>query len=153
MTEPTLEPAPDSAASRPTPSVWLLSGFLSRHFAHRDQYDQRNPGLGLAVEKNNWTLAGGVFHNSLGDRSRYIQAQWTPSAIQYNWGELRIKPGISAGVVDGYKVAREGRVFLTALPFVKIEYGPVGANLIYVPTIGGKVDGALAIQMSFRVFK
>jgi hypothetical protein len=150
---PTAEPEAARGSSA-SPSVWLLSGFLSRHLANQDQYDQRNTGLGLAYEQNeNWALAGGVFHNSLGDRSRYIQAQWTPSAIQGRWGDLRIKPGISAGVVDGYKVVRDGKVFLSALPFVKFEYGRLGMQVIYVPTIGGKVDGAVALQLSLRIFQ
>jgi hypothetical protein len=147
----TESPVPSSQTS---PSLWLLSGFLSRHFAHRDQYDQRNTGLGLAVVKDdNWTLAGGVFRNSLGDTSRYAQVQWAPSALQKQWGDLRMLPSISLGVVDGYKVARDGKVFPLVLPLVKFEYGRLGMNFIYVPTIAGKVDGALAIQASLRIFQ
>jgi hypothetical protein len=136
------------------PSIWLTSGFVSRHFANQNQYTQANPGLGLALKQNdNWTFTAGRFRNSLGDSSRYVQAQWAPSALQTKWGELKMLPSISAGVVDGYKVERNGKIFPTALPLVKFEYRRIGLNLIYVPSIAGKVDGAIALQASLRIFQ
>lgn len=134
-------------------SVWLSSGFVSRHFANQEQYTQPNPGFGLAFKQDeNWAFTAGRFRNSLGDTSRYAQLQWSPSVLQTNWGELKVMPAISAGFVDGYRVTREGKFFPSFLPLVKFEYRRAGVNLIYVPSIAGKVDGALALQASLRVF-
>jgi hypothetical protein len=134
-------------------SVWLTSGFVSRHFVNQEQYTQPNPGLGLVFNQDeNWAFTAGRFRNSLGDTSRYAQVQWTPSTLQAKWGKLQIMPGISAGVMDGYKVTRDGKFFPSFLPLVKFEYRRIGVNLIYVPSIAGKVDGALALQASLRFF-
>jgi hypothetical protein len=149
------EQTTELSSSAPThASVWLSSGFFSRHFANQDQYTQANPGFGLAFRQNdNWAYAAGRFRNSLGDVSRYAQVQWAPSVLQTNWGELKVMPSISTGLVDGYQVTRDGKFFLSFLPLVKFEYRRLGVNLIYVPSIAGKVDGALALQASIRIFQ
>lgn len=135
-------------------SVWVTSGFWSYHQAHRDCYNQDNKGIGFEVALNdNWALALGRYRNSVREHSRYVQAVWTPDAAQLHFGDLRVTGGIAVGVVDGYPDMRQGKFFPALLPVASLEYGRVGLNVTYIPTIAGRVDGAVAVQLKVKALQ
>lgn len=141
-------------ATKPLQSLWVTSGFWSYHQAHRDYYNQDNKGIGFeAAFNDNWSLALGRYRNSVREHSRYVQAVWTPDVAQVRFGELRVTGGIAFGLVDGYPDMRQGKFFPALLPVASLEYGRVGLNVTYIPTIAGRVDGAVAVQLKVKAWE
>ena len=147
------EKAPHLGVESPR-ALWVTTGFWSYHQANRAYYNQDNKGLGLeAAVDDNWAVAFGRYRNSVREQSTYVQAVWTPDATQFRFGELRITGGVAFGVVNGYPDMRKGKVFPAVLPVASVEYGRVGFNVTYIPTIVGKVDGAIAIQLKVKAIE
>lgn len=132
--------------------VWVASGFLSYHVRNRDRYRQGNSGIGGEWRfSRQWQLNVGHYNNSVGRDSNYFQVAWMP-AIFGNEKALRLRAGASLGVVNGYPQARGGGYFPTLVPVVSVEWKRVGLNVVYIPTVGGRVDGAVALQLKARLY-
>jgi hypothetical protein len=132
--------------------VWVASGFLSYHVKNRDRYRQGNSGIGAEWRfARQWQLNAGHYNNSVGHDSNYFQVGWMPLAFGADDG-WRVRAGASVGVVNGYPNARNGGYFPTLVPVLSVEWKRVGMNVVYIPTVGGRVDGAVALQLKARVF-
>ncbi|MHA7679620.1 hypothetical protein [Cupriavidus sp. PET2-C1] len=141
----------DSAQATPAPAfspqVWLNAGFFSYHFNHAAHYNAANWGFGADVRiTEDFTLSAGEYRNSMRFHSTYATVTWQPLHL----GPVRI--GAAAGAVRGYPDVNNGGWSPMAAPVISIEYGRVGANLIYVPTMRGKVDGCISLQIKIRVW-
>lgn len=139
-----------AAEPAPFPQVWLNPGFLSYHFDRDAELREDNTGLGvevaLAAEHG---LTAGSFINSAGERSRYGAYLWRP--LHWQPAGLSVRAGAALGLIDGYPRMRDGGAFLAALPLLAVEGRYLGVNLTVFPTLGERVEGALAIQLKLRV--
>lgn len=142
--------AEGSSAVEPI-QVWINPGIYSIHFDRDKNLRDNNIGLGAEVlfARNHGVMAG-TFINSNRERSRYAAYQWRP--LHWEVAGLNVGAGISAGVFDGYPNYRSGGWFAAAMPLLSIEGARFGVNLGIVPTIANRLDGALAIQLKFRVW-
>jgi hypothetical protein len=140
-------------AGETPPQLWLDSGFLSHHVQHRGRYNEHNDGLGLEWHfgSGDWQLDAGHYRNSLRQGSNYLQLGWTPLKAELPW-RMQARLGASVGAVDGYPSVRHGGWFPTLVPVLSLEGSRVGVNLVYIPTVGKRVDGAYAVQLKFRAF-
>ncbi|MGO4330446.1 hypothetical protein AB4Z48_03140 [Cupriavidus sp. 2TAF22] len=144
-------PAADTPAAAPapgfSPQVWLNAGFLSYHFNHAAHYNAYNWGFGIDLRvSEDFTLSAGEYRNSMRYHSTYATVSWQPLHL----GPLRI--GVAAGAVRGYPDINHGGWSPMAAPVIGVEYRRVGASLIYVPTMRGKVDGCISLQIRIRVW-
>jgi hypothetical protein len=132
------------------PQVWLTSGFISHHFKRDAGYNERNHGLGAEVrfDENN-TVAGGFYRNSVRQTTHYLHFVWTPLEL----GPVRL--GAAVGVIDGYPQLNNGNAALAVMPVAttsfKLFSQDAGINLVYIPTVAQRVDGALALQFKMRI--
>jgi len=141
----------DAAADRQSPQVWLNAGSYSHHFDRDRNFRENNSGFGAEVWLgNDHALMAGTFMNSDNARSHYAAYQWRP--LHWEPAGIRIGAGITLGAFDGYPRYRDGGWFPAALPVVSVEYKRVGVNLLFVPTIPDRLDGAIAIQLKLRVW-
>jgi hypothetical protein len=146
--------SPADAGDADTHSLWLTSGFLSHHTGQstRYHYNQHNDGVGVEWhESASWQFNAGHYRNSVRHGSTYLQAAWMPLGLALGEG-LRLKAGASLGVINGYPKVEHGRYFPTLVPALALESRRFGLNLVYIPSVGKKVDGALALQLKLRVF-
>ncbi|MEK8024989.1 MAG: hypothetical protein RLY78_1542 [Pseudomonadota bacterium] len=147
--EPALAAGTDDAGHG---ALWLTSGFLSHHTRHADRYNERNDGLGLEWRLNDdWQVNLGHYRNSVRHGSSYLQLAWTPWQIGDGEGP-RLRLGGSVGLVNGYPTLAGGRWYPTLMPMAGAEWGRVGLNLVYIPTVDRRVDGAFALQARIRVW-
>ncbi len=136
---------PDNA-----PQVWLTSGFISHHFKRDAGYNERNYGLGaeLRFDEIN-TVAAGVYRNSVRHTTHYLHFVWTPLEL----GPFRL--GAAVGMIDGYPQLNNGSTAFAVMPvastYFKVLSHDAGLNLVYIPTIAQRVDGALALQLKIRI--
>lgn len=131
--------------------VWLASGFRSHHMGASVAYNEHNAGVGAEWRfTRDWQLNAGHYNNSMSHGSTYVQAAWMPieRTLAPHW---RLRGGASVGIVDGYPPVRRGRFFPTLVPALSLEWRRVGLNLLYIPSIGKRVDGAIALQVKARV--
>lgn len=131
--------------------IWLTSGFLSRHLERDINYNERNTGIGLELQLDDTSsISAGLYRNSVRERTHYLQYIWTP----LSWGAVRF--GAAAGMLDGYPELNDGKWALSLIPVVNVNFKlfghDAGINLVYIPTIAEKVDGAFAVQLKVRVF-
>lgn len=145
---------PATAPAHPaTPrAFWLSSGVGSYHLQNADQYNQRNPGLGLEVpftvphmpallgQDLRWAV--GFFRNSERATSVYAGAFLFP----WSGAEGRVKIGALAGVINGYQRANQGGFFPLMVPTLAFEVQAWGANVFWVPPVAG-VPSTLALQV------
>lgn len=133
-------------------TLWLTSGFLSHHTRHAERYDESNAGVGLEWQVSDaWQVNLGHYSNSLRRSSRYLQLAWTPWQIGAADGP-RLRLGGSVGLVDGYPTLGGGRWYPTLMPMAAAEWGRAGVNLVYIPTVDRRVDGAFALQARVRIW-
>jgi len=134
-----------------SPQVWLNAGAYSHHFNRDKNFRENNTGFGAEVWfRDDHALMAGTFMNSDDERSRYAAYQWRP--LHWQPAGIRIGAGITLGAFDGYPRYRNGGWFPAALPVVSVEYKRVGVNLLFVPTIPDRLDGAISIQLKLRVW-
>lgn len=133
------------------PQVWLNPGTLSLHFDRDKDLREDNTGIGaeLALAEDH-VLAAGSFINSNRRRSQYGAYYWRP--LHWQPAGIKVHAGIAAGAFDGYPNYRNGAWFPAALPMLAVEGDRIGANIFFVPTIKNRLDGAVAIQIKFRVW-
>lgn len=129
--------------------VWVDPGLFSYHLESRN-LRQENYGFGVGVfpSPQHGFLAGS-FINSDSERSHYAAYHWRP----WQWARtapLRISAGLIVGLIDGYSNTNAGNAFPLALPVVSAEYGPIGANLSFIPH--PQNGAAIALQLRLRVW-
>ncbi len=130
--------------------IWLSPGFYSYHFDRHADLREDNTGFGMEVTfAPEHAMMAGSFINSAGRRSRYGGYQWR--ALQWQRTGFTMHAGVALGMIDGYPRMRGGGAFVVALPLLAIEGRYLGANLTAFPSIGDKVEGAIAVQIKFRV--
>ena len=72
--------------------------------------------------------------------------------MHWKINEVGIRAGIVAAALDGYPRYRNGDWFLAPIPAVAIEGERLVANVMVVPTIKNRVQGAIAVQIKVRVW-
>jgi len=92
----------------------------------------------------------GTFINSNRARTHYGAYQWRP--LHWQPAGLEVGAGVIIGAFDGYPRMRDGGWFIGAMPVLAVEGRYVGANFTIVPTIKDRLDGAVAVQIKFRVW-
>jgi hypothetical protein len=144
-------PASAEEASRPTSrQIWVNPGFYSWHFDRQKDLRANNAGIGVEIGlSNEHRFLAGTFINSNSSRSHYGAYVWSP--ISRSFGGSTVFAGIALGAFDGYAKYRNGEWFLAPLPVFGIEGSRVGMNVSVIPTIKNRLDGALAIQLKFRI--
>ncbi len=132
-------------------AVWVNPGFYSQHFDGDRPFRKDNVGIGVEVVVTpNHAVAMGTFINSDGARSRYGAYHWRP--LDWKLRDFNTSVGIVLGAIDGYPRYRDGDWFIAPIPALTIEGSRLGVNLMVIPTIKDRVQGALAIQLKFRVW-
>ena len=139
--------APSVASEASTIQWWLNAGILSHHFNRDLGLRERNPGGGVEVViAEDHAFLAGTYLNSDDANTHYLGWFWRP--LQYG----PVRAGLIAGAFDGYPRMHGGGWFAAALPAASVEYGRLGANLTILPTIPGRLYGAVAIQFKLRVW-
>jgi len=142
---------PSPAPTLAQPQVWINPGAYSRHFDRNKDLRENNIGLGAEVRiAGDHALIAGSFVNSLRVRSRYAAYMWQP--LHWQVAGAQVRAGVAVGGFDGYPYYRNGDWFVAALPIVAIEGDRIGINLIVIPTIKNRVDGAMVFQLKVRVW-
>lgn len=132
------------------PQVWLTPGVYSYHFERDKGLRDANPGLGVEVAwARDHALMAGTYINSNDARSRYAGYVWRP--LHRRLAGLDLGAGVIVAAIDGYPNYRSGGWYLAPLPVVSIEGRRFGLNLSVIPTLAGRVDGALAFQFKLRL--
>ena len=133
-----------------SPQVWVTPGVYSYHFDRNKGLRDANPGLGVEVAwARDHALLAGTYINSNDARSRYFAWAWRP--LHARFAGLEVGAGILGALIDGYAGYRDGGWYVAPLPVVSIEGRRFGVNLSLIPTLPGRVDGALALQFKLRV--
>jgi hypothetical protein len=141
---------PDSATAFEQ-QLWLTSGFRSHHTKNASRYRENNDGIGLEWHvAPTWQFNAGHYNNSVGHGSSYWQAGWSPFEMAFG-AAWRLRAGGSVGIVNGYPRQSHGGYFPTLVPTLALDWRRVALNLVYIPTVGGKVDGAVALQLKVRL--
>jgi hypothetical protein len=127
----------------------LVSGFWSHHTSHEGRYREENTGFGVEwAFAQNWQFNVGRYNNSVYHRSNYLQFGWMP--LDVSRGDFRARLGASVGVVNGYPRVHGGGYFPAIVPAASLEFGIVGVNVVYIPSVGA-TDGAIAAQVKLRL--
>lgn len=132
------------------PRVWLTPGMYSLHFNRNKGLRNANPGVGIEV---NWApdyaVFAGTYINSNNARSRYVAGAWRP--LHGHFLGLEVSAGVVGALIDGYPHYRHGGWFVAPLPVVSLEGRRFGVDLSLIPTLPGRVDGALSFQFKLRL--
>ena len=144
-------PAMADEETRSASSLWVTSGFLSKHTTNRHAprrgWNESNTGIGVEYAfDGRWRVAGGVYENSVYRTSRYAQLVWSPELTTGRCGDWTAQLGVAVGAVDGYPRMGGGGYFLTVLPVASLQWKHVGVNLTDIPSLAGNVAGAVALQ-------
>jgi hypothetical protein len=131
--------------------LWLSPGLYSYHFDRSKDLRDENFGFGIEVTgAGRHGLMAGIFRNSNDRHSRYAGYQWRP--LKWTIHGVDLHGGIALVAMDGYPNYRNGGWFLAPLPVLAVEGRYLGANIAVIPSLGNRVDGALALQMKLRVW-
>jgi hypothetical protein len=134
-----------------SPQVWINPGFYSQHFKTSGRFRSDNWGVGAEVTFSpDHSLLAGSFINSDGRRSQYGAYWWRP--VHWNFSDVGVHAGVVAAALDGYPNYRNGGWFVAPIPAVAIEGSRIGANVMFVPTIKNRVQGAIAVQFKLKVW-
>ncbi len=151
------DPAPAPPPSAPStggdawPHVWLSPGIYSWHFD--TSKGLRNDNVGASVQLDlapEHGFLAGTYINSNRARTHYGAYAWRP--LQWRFDGVDVGLGAAIGAFDGYPNYRHGGWFVAPLPVASIEGRYLGANLVFIPTIANRLDGALGIQVRLRVW-
>ena len=129
-------------------ALWLNPGFVSYHIDKDKNLNNGNWGAGAEYRFN--TVASvtlGRFYNSNREYPNYAGVYYQPIAIG------PIKLGVVVGGFNGYPQTNNGGWFAAALPAATWEGDWVGANVFFIPTIAEKVNGAISLQLKFKVWE
>lgn len=130
------------------PELWVNAGGISRHFDRTKNFNERNEGLGVEYRwRDDASVMLGQYRNSMRDTTHYAALNYQP--LQF--GPLKV--GASIGVMDGYRLMRNGGNFFAALPMVTYEGERFGVNVGVIPNVPSKhVDGCVLVQIKFKAF-
>ena len=133
-----------------TRQIWVTPGIYSFHFNRHKGLRNANPGFGveIALAPDHAVMAG-TYINSNDARSRYVAWGWRP--LHGRFLGAKVSAGIVATLIDGYPNYRNGGWYAAPLPVVSIEGRRFGVNVSLIPTLPGRVDGALSFQFKLRV--
>lgn len=134
-----------STLAQAEPSVYLTSGFISKHFASNHDYNEFNYGIGSEYHFNDTqSISVGYYKNSVRRDSIYLHYVWQPLKIK------DVEIGIAMGVVNGYPDYNGGRFAIAVLPAVSwMVTDRIGLNLTYIPTVKN-IEGAVALQVKYK---
>lgn len=120
-------------------SLWLTTGEWSRHVDQdQHQYRQNNTGIGIQydIDKDSGVVVG-YYENSIHHSTFYMGMTYTP----WHFGAAKI--GVIGAMATGYD-----RLF-PAVPIASIygsyEYGRIGMNIFWLPTI------VVAVQLKVKI--
>ena len=131
--------------------VWINPGIYSLHFDRDRNLRDDNIGLGAEVVlAPDHALLAGTYINGDWARTHYGAYAWRP--LHWKLGGASVSAGVAVGAFDGYPRYRDGAWFVAPLPVVAIEGERFGVNLSVIPTIEGRVRGAVAVQLKLRVW-
>lgn len=134
-----------------SPQVWINPGIYSLHFDRNRNLRDDNVGLGAEVVlAPDHALMAGTYINGDWARTRYGAYAWRP--LHWQISGASVSAGVLVGAFDGYPRYRDGGWFVAPMPVVAIEGERFGVNLSVIPTIEGRVRGALAVQIKLRVW-
>ncbi len=142
---------PVAGSDRRYPHVWVSPGIYSLHFD--SSKGLRNDNVGASVQLDlapEHGFLAGTYINSNRARTHYGAYAWRP--LQWRFDRVDVGLGAAIGAFDGYPNYRNGGWFMAPLPVASIEGRYLGANLIFIPTIANRLDGALGIQVRLRVW-
>lgn len=117
-------------------------------------YNNRNVGLGLTVGLNKYfDMSGGFYDNSYYRWSVYGGVKLKHD-LQY--GDFRVTPGISVGLVNGYKntAVHASTLQPTIMANVRLMWRGAGFTLGYMPrsNIGEGIPvSAITLQANFKI--
>jgi len=127
--------------------IWISPGFVSHLFDQNKNLNNGNWGAGAEYRFNTVASATiGRFYNSNREFSNYAGLYYQPIAIG------SIKLGAVLGGFNGYPQTNSSGWFAAALPALTWEGDRVGANVFLIPTMGDRVNGAISVQLKFKVF-
>lgn len=130
----------------PPSALWVNAGALTYHSNQSKGYNENNHGLGVEYQfRPDTSVMVGSFYNSVRRDTHYAAVNWQPIALG-DW-----KLGMAVGVMNGYPAVKSGNYFVAALPMVSYEGKRFGVNLSLIPNVA-KIDGALVVQVKFRLF-
>ncbi|WP_144267369.1 hypothetical protein [Comamonas thiooxydans] len=138
-------------------SLWVTSGFVSKHLDSRKEpkrrgYNESNEGFGAELQLNrNWGVVLGTYENSYYATTRYVQGVWMPDATRTFIGPVAVKLGLAAGVVDGYAKRNHGDWTPAVMPVLSFEWKNLGANILFAPSTRGS-DPVIALQFKIKAF-
>lgn len=133
--------------TKPISELWLNPGFYSYHFQKDKGLNNSNFGLGGEYRYSTASsVTLGIFDNSDRQTSRYVGWYWRP----FESGPFRF--GAVVGAMDGYPNMLNGGWFIVVIPTASIQYGNIGANLMFVPSYKDRLYGAISLQLKFRAF-
>jgi hypothetical protein len=129
--------------------IWVSPGWQSYHFDRSQDFREENYGLGAEVllTPEHGFVAGTII-NSNRERSRYGGYHWRP--LRWQPAGVSVSGGLGLALIDGYPAVRAGGWFPAVLPFLAVEHGPLGANLIFIPNSSN--GSALGLQLKLRVW-
>ena len=128
-----------------------LDALRSYHFDRTKDLREDNVGFGAEVVlHDDHSLLAGSIINSDRRRSRYGAYHWRP--LHWRIAGLRVSAGLAVGVFDGYPRYRDGGRFVAPLPLLALEGDRMGANIAIIPTLGNRLNGAVAIQFKLKIW-
>ena len=124
--------------------VWGAVNLTSYHFSEQ-QFNQNNIGAGVEYHFDSDLLVlGGKYKNSVGGKSTYALAGWTP----LHYGAFHA--GLAVGAVNGYPALNNGKLAPVAVGLIRAEGERFGANLIVIPAAkGSPLTIGLQLKMKF----
>lgn len=127
----------------------LVMHMGSRHIggdAGAYDFNERNLGLGLAIDlSGGFAVRGGVYDNSYDRSSVYLSGDWHTSGSN-------VRAGIQAGLVSGYDGTQQGAGVVTPylMPYLAVGSRTVKAEVGCIPPIGG--IGVITLSVSVRAW-
>ncbi len=140
-------PGLDMIQPQPQNNVWIDSGFYSYHWDRDKNLNGDNYGLGAEYQFSAVSsVTAGRFYNSDRDYSNYLGVYYQPLLL----GPLHL--GAVAGGFNGYPHMKNGGWFLAAIPVASAEWGRIGLNVAFVPSLQNRLYGAISLQLKVKVW-
>jgi hypothetical protein len=126
---------PHASAAEPW-TRWAVVSLGSLHADRAAGYNGINPGLGIEIDRADWKLGAGVYHNSLRRTSIYASAGYTPlhvgpvhlgafaglaTGYNFRWQGKHIDPAPMAGLLATWRGARYGINIIAVPPVPRIK--------------------------------
>lgn len=124
-------------------AAWANFGGVSHHLDRGNQ-NEFNPGFGFEKEVGGFNLMAGAYRNSIRQSSKYFAVE----KIIVERGAFGL--GVLAGFVDGYAL-NNGGFIPVVVPTLTVEYGRIGARVMYTPGLEEKASAAVSLQFRLRL--